>query len=165
MHTLRLHLTHACGHPSPPLNAPPPIAQVTQLSGLIELINGDLPRLDRKKLITLCTIDVHARDVVGRLIEERVESGSAFQWQSQMRYIFSEKSQLAQVHISDAELTYSYEYIGNAGTLCITPLTDRCYITLAQAQRLVLGGAPAGPAGALAAALIAAAATLRRLHV
>lgn len=54
---------------------------------------------------------------------------------------------IVQVNICDAEIVYNYEYIGNCGCLCITPLTDRCYITLTQAQRLVLGGAPAGPAG------------------
>jgi hypothetical protein len=147
--------------------------QVAQLVDLIELINGELTKNERKKLITLCTIDVHARDVVQRLIDERVESGAAFQWQSQLRYsqhdrtrecqVFSvfcpacmhlvrpaaEHMPRAQVNICDAEIRYNYEYIGNCGCLCITPLTDRCYITLTQAQRLILGGAPAGPAGLL----------------
>lgn len=44
-------------------------------SDLIELINGPLSKNDRKRLITLCTVDVHARDVVQRLIDERVENG------------------------------------------------------------------------------------------
>lgn len=59
--------------------------QVNQLADLIDEINKDQKGLDRKKLITLCTIDVHARDVVQRLIDERVEDYMCFQWQSQLR--------------------------------------------------------------------------------
>lgn len=75
--------------------------QVANLSDLIQLINGDLSKNDRKKLITLCTIDVHARDVVQRLIDERVESASAFQWQSQLRYTQHPNTKECQVSSSD----------------------------------------------------------------
>ncbi|KFM23536.1 Dynein beta chain, flagellar outer arm [Auxenochlorella protothecoides] len=118
-----------------------------QVSELIARINGKLTPSERQKLITLCTVDVHARDVVQRLIEEKVDSVNAFQWQSQLRYYQSPQSKECMVSICDADIEYGYEYIGNCGCLCITPLTDRCYITLTQAQRLHLGGAPAGPAG------------------
>ena len=71
--------------------------QVSNLVDLIDIINSELTKNDRKKLITLCTIDVHARDVVQRLIDERVENVSCFQWQSQLRYYQNEKTKEAQV--------------------------------------------------------------------
>lgn len=118
-----------------------------QLDELVKLTIGELSKGDRKKVITLCTIDTHARDVVQKLIDDKVETAAAFQWQSQLRYSFDEATKAVRGSICDFDFPYAYEYIGNCGCLVITPLTDRCYITLTQAQRLVLGGAPAGPAG------------------
>jgi dynein heavy chain len=120
---------------------------VTRLEGLIRLVQGELSKGDRVKVITVITIDVHSRDVVSDLIKKKVESSLDFKWQSQLRYYFVPTDNTVNIRICDFATVYSYEYTGNCGRLVITPLTDRCYVTLTTALRLMLGGAPAGPAG------------------
>ncbi|XP_071429942.1 dynein axonemal heavy chain 17 isoform X2 [Pithys albifrons albifrons] len=121
--------------------------QVARLNALISLLLGNLSAGDRMKIMTICTIDVHSRDVVAKMVQSKVESDQAFAWQSQLRHRWDEEKKHCYANICDAQLQYAYEYLGNTPRLVITPLTDRCYITLTQSLHLYMGGAPAGPAG------------------
>lgn len=140
---------------------------VDRLRTIVKLAVNDMSSGDRVKLVSLITLDVHARDIVQTLSNESVASVSHFQWRSKLRSYFrmnsqeheSERKELSSqklpedecppttIHLSEFATTYSYEYIGNCGRLVITPLTDRCYVTLTTALHLRLGGAPSGPAG------------------
>lgn len=64
---------------------------INGLNGIVEMILGDLSPEMRTKIKTLITIEVHARDVLQRLIENRVESASDFAWQSQLKYRWDEE--------------------------------------------------------------------------
>ncbi|NXW79744.1 DYH9 protein, partial [Hirundo rustica] len=121
--------------------------QVAQLNTLVTMLLGQLSKGDRQKIMTICTIDVHARDVVAKMIAQKVDSAQAFLWLSQLRHRWSDEERHCWADICDARFLYSYEYLGNTPRLVITPLTDRCYITLTQSLHLTMSGAPAGPAG------------------
>ncbi|XP_055083623.1 dynein axonemal heavy chain 11 isoform X2 [Periophthalmus magnuspinnatus] len=121
--------------------------QISQLNSLITMLLGELSPGNRQKIMTVCTIDVHARDVVANLIAQKATSSQAFHWLSQLRHCWNEQLGHCFVNICDAQFQYSYEYLGNTPRLVVTPLTDRCYITLTQSLHLTMSGAPAGPAG------------------
>uniref|UniRef100_A0A803T0L9 Dynein axonemal heavy chain 17 n=1 Tax=Anolis carolinensis TaxID=28377 RepID=A0A803T0L9_ANOCA len=121
--------------------------QVTQLNTLITMLIGHLSKGDRQKIMTICTIDVHARDVVAKMIAQKVDNAQVFLWLSQLRHRWADEEKHCYANICDAQFLYSYEYLGNTPRLVITPLTDRCYITLTQSLHLTMSGAPAGPAG------------------
>lgn len=114
-----------------------------QLQDTVALIrNKDITNLERITIKALIVVDVHAKDVVEDLVKSGVKSLNDFLWLRQLRYYMIEEA--VHVKISNASVPYAYEYLGNSDRLVITPLTDRCYITLMCAYQLHLNGAPEG---------------------
>eukprot|EP01022_Parablepharisma_sp_SALTPOND_P028499 TRINITY_DN71064_c2_g1_i1.p1 TRINITY_DN71064_c2_g1~~TRINITY_DN71064_c2_g1_i1.p1 ORF type:complete len:4083 (+),score=665.19 TRINITY_DN71064_c2_g1_i1:2435-14683(+) len=116
-----------------------------QLLDTVELVRTKLSKMQTITLNALIVVDVHAKDVVERLYKAGIEDKNAFEWISQLRFYWENDNCL--VKCIQTEFPYGYEYLGNSGRLVITPLTDKCYITLMGALKLNKGGAPAGPAG------------------
>ena len=138
--------------------------QKGQLSDLIELTQSTLSKGDRTRVMVCITMDAHSRDIVEKMIRNKVDSIDSFMWQSQLKHKYrvplsharyqdrdpelrGSKKERAEIAICDAILPYDYEYLGNGPRLVITPLTDRVYVTATQALNLNMGCAPAGPAG------------------
>lgn len=106
---------------------------ITAIQGMIFSVctacdsgTGQLDAQDRQKIMTICTIEVHARDVVTNLWQSKQQSVTCFAWQGQLRHRWDEDRNDCIVNICDASFVFSYEYLGNQPRLVITPLTDRC---------------------------------------
>ena len=123
---------------------------VSYLNKLADMVRGQLTPIDRKKTVALITMEIHSRDVIERMIKQNCRSVNDFEWLMQLRFYYAKdvgEHGTCEAKQTVTCLDYSYEYQGNNGRLVVTPLTDRCVLTMTTALHLNRGGNPLGPAG------------------
>jgi len=102
---------------------------------------------DRLKLNNLIIRVVHGREIVDKFVRDSILDAREFEWESQLKFYWDKRKDDMIIRQCNGEFFSCYEYQGLQGRLVVTPLTDRCVMTLTTALTFFLGGAPAGPAG------------------
>lgn len=102
-----------------------------------------------QKLVNLITLLVHKRDIIHKLLN-LISNGSkgltrSFEWSSQVKYDYSKEDGSLAVKILDANFPYGMEYQGACPRLVLTPMTDKCFVGLAQAVKCHMVGMCVGP--------------------
>ena len=120
---------------------------VQQLNEAAMQVGGKLNKLERKTLVALITGDVHNRDITKTMADEKVDTVNSFTWQMQLRFYWDLEIDDCLVKQVMSRILYGFEYQGACSRLVVTPLTDKCWMTITGGMHVKLGGAPAGPAG------------------
>ena len=132
-----------------------------QLDAMIVLVRGELTALQRAAMGALLVLDVHNQFIVEQMIKSGLNNMNDFLWTQQLRYYWEKLTELdgdpfkgdvgtdldCFCKQTNTRFRYGYEYLGNGPRLVITPLTDKCYMTLTGALHSNYGGNPQGPAG------------------
>jgi dynein heavy chain len=60
---------------------------ILQLADLVTLVRGKLSKMSRSIMSALIVMEVHARDVVNKMLEEGAKNVNDFEWISQLRSV------------------------------------------------------------------------------
>nr|XP_028577583.1 dynein heavy chain 14, axonemal [Podarcis muralis] len=119
---------------------------ISLIEELAAIASDILPYHKQSTLEALVTLIIHCRDVMTVLINNDICSAEDFAWTRQLRYEWHDVNPCKVIQ-GFASFEYGFEYLGCSPRLVITPLTDRCWLTITGALQLNLGGCLSGPAG------------------
>lgn len=77
----------------------------------VALVRQKLNKLQSITLGALIVIDVHAKEVIRKLKDDRIDDINAFEWISQLRYYWVQDNCF--VRCIQTNFPYGYEYLGN----------------------------------------------------
>ena len=66
--------------------------QISMLTKFSDAIRGNLTPIQRAKIVALVTIEVHARDVIDKLIKSNCNDVMGFEWLMQLRFYWEKVS-------------------------------------------------------------------------
>ena len=87
--------------------------QVTYLNKLTAVIRGPLTPVDRNKVVSLITMEIHNRDVMEKMIKASCASVSDFEWLSQLRFVYlKDQGEFGRCEVrqTNSVLPFAYEY-------------------------------------------------------
>ena len=85
--------------------------QANTLTKLCDMVRGNLDKLSRKKVVNIVTIEVHARDVIDRMVKGGCASVNDFEWLLQLRFYWEEGGRSAASCARPNTISlYGYEY-------------------------------------------------------
>jgi len=88
-------------------------------------IRGNLTKIQRLKITSMVTNEIHARDVTERMYRKDCRDLNGFDWLQQLRFYWDKEENDCIVRQTNTFFLYGYEYLGNSGRLVITPLSER----------------------------------------
>ena len=103
-----------------------------------------------QKISNIISMLTHKRSLVRRLLDHSNEweglknPTDSFDWQCHVRYRWDEEQQACKVEIFDMVFDYGFEYQGTSSRLVLSPLTDKCFLGLAQAVKNKMVGVCTG---------------------